>query len=171
MLFDWLIIFLIWFVLIILLISIVFYNRLRVRDFYFSPKSSSAIPGDPIVFTTTTDSYYTTHITTAGDLTFRPLYSDRKRNISGGLVLLTYSIASTEEYYRIKVMNGTKQLSEGVYRIDPKLCYNNVNFSVDEGDDRKITFQIQKYDIKTQKSTGKPSTNIIRLVKGWSYYY
>ena len=170
MLFDWLIIFLIWFILIILLISIIFYNRLRIRDYYFSSNSSSETPGDVVVFTSTTDSYYTTHITTAGDLTFRPLYSDRNRSISGGLVLLTYSTSSTEQFYRIRVMNGSKQLSEGVYRIDPKLCYNNVNFSVDKGDDRKITFQIQKYDVKTQQVvSGAPSG--IRLVKGWSYYY
>ena len=73
-----------------------------MRDYYFSPNSSGATPGDALAFTATTDSYFATHITTAGDLTFRPLYSDRNRNISGGLVLLTYSTVNTEKYYRNK---------------------------------------------------------------------
>jgi len=141
-----------------------------VRDYYFSPNSANATPGDALAFTATTDSYFTTHITTAGDLTFRPLYSDRNRNISGGLVLLTYSTVNTEQYYRIRVMNGTEQLSEGVYRIDPNLCYNNINYSSDKGDDRKITFEIKQVDNKTNKViTGTPTD--INLVKAWSYYY
>lgn len=170
MILDWLILFLIWFILIVILISIIFYNRLRIRDFYFSPNSSAVIPGDLIEYTATTDSYYTTRITNAGDLTFRPLYSDRNKYISGGLVLLTYSTETSEKYYRIRVMNGSTKLSEAVYRIDPKLCYNNINFSVEKGDDRKITFEIQKIDNKTnQVIAGVPSG--IRLVKAWSYYY
>jgi hypothetical protein len=168
MVFDWLIIFLIWFILIVLLISIIFYNRLRVRDFYFSDNSAKATPGDVINFPQNGD-YYKMQIGT-DDLVFRPLYVDRKRSISGSLVLLTYSTATTEEYYRIRVMNGSKQLSEAVYRIQPKLCYNDINFSVDKGDDRQLTLQIQKYDRKTQKAVAGAPTGI-RLVKGWSYYY
>lgn len=171
MFFDWLIIFLIWFILIILLISIIFYNRLRVRDYYFSTNSSDETPGDLIVFTPTTDSYNTTHITTEGDLTFTPLYVDRKRNISGGIVILTHSSATAEEFYRIRVMNGSKQLSEAVYRIDPGLCYNTLNFSVDKGDDRKLTFQIQKYEPKTQEAKLEAIGTNIRLVKASVYYY
>lgn len=171
MILERLIIFLIWFLIIVILISILFYNKLRVRDFYFSPNSSVAdFPGDAIQYTATSDSYFTTRITNAGDLTFRPLYSDRNRYISGGLVLLTYSTAAREEYYRIRVMNGSVKLSEAIYRIDPKLCYNNVNFSVDKGEDRKITFEIQKVNNKTNKTIiGTPSG--INLVKAWSYYY
>lgn len=171
MILDWLIIFLIWFLIIIIFISIIFYNRLRVRDFYFSQNSSVAdFPGDAIQYTATTDSYYTTRITNPGDLTFRPLYSDRNRNISGGLVLLTYSTATAEGYYRIRVMNGSTKLSEAIYRIDPKLCYNNINFSVDKGENRKITFDIQKVDNKTNAVIAGAPTGI-NLVKAWSYYY
>ena len=166
MLFDWLIIFLIWFILIVLLISIIFYNRLRVREFYFSENSAKATPGNPINFPQSGD-YYKMQIGT-DDLVFRPLYIDRKRNISGGLVLLTY--ADKEEYYRIRVMNGSKQVSQAVYRIQPKLCYNTINFSADKGDNRQLTLQIQTYDRKTQKAvTGAPTG--INLVKAWSYYY
>jgi len=168
MLFDWLIIFLIWFILIILLISIVFYNRLRVRDFYLSDDSAKATPGTDITFHQSGD-YYKMRIAT-DDIVFRPLYVDRKRNISGSLVLLTYSTVTTEEYYRIRVMNGSKQVSEAVYRIQPKLCYNTINFSADKGDDRQLTLEIQKYDIKTQKAVAGAPTGI-KLVKGWSYYY
>lgn len=169
MMFDWIILFLIWFILIILLISIIFYNRLRIRDYYFSSSSVNGIPGDAITFTQSGD-YYTTSTATS-DLVFRPLYSDRKRNISGGLVLLTYSTTNAEEYYRIKVVDSNNNmLSEGIYRIDPKLCYNNINFSIDKGDNRQISFQFQKVDNKTNKTvTGSPSQ--INLVKAWSYYY
>ena len=170
MFFDWLIIFLIWFILIILLISIIFYNRLRVRDFYFSDNAAKATAGDSITFTQDgSTGYYKTQLSSE-DIVFRPLYIDRNRNISGGLVILTYSTTNTEQFYRIRVMNGSKQLSEGVYRIDPKLCYNNINFSVDKGDDRKLTFQIQKYDVKKQEVVSGPPSGI-NLVKGWSYYY
>lgn len=167
MFFDWLIIFLIWFILIVLLISIIFYNRLRVRDYYFSNETN----GDTITFTQNGD-YYTTAVG-ANNIVFQPLYSDRNRSISGGLVLLTYSTTSAEEYYRIRVMDGTTQLSEGVYRIDPKLCYNNINFSSKKGDNRQITFEFQKYDRKTQKVVpGTPAAHAdINLVKAWSYYY
>ena len=164
MFFDWLIIFLIWFILLVLLISIIFYNRLRVRDYYFSNETN----GDALTFTQNGD-YYKTAVG-ANNIVFQPLYSDRNRDISGGLVVLTYSTASTEEYYRIKAMDGTKQLSEGVFRIDPKLCYNIINFSAKKGDNRQISFEIQKYDRKTQKVVSGAPTGI-NLVKAFSYYY
>lgn len=164
MFFDTLIIFLIWFILLVLLISIIFYNRLRLRDYYFSNETN----GDALTFTQNGD-YYKTAVG-ANNIVFQPLYGDRNRDISGGLVVLTYSTASTEEYYRIRVMDGTTQLSEGVYRIDPKLCYNNINFSAKKGDNRQISFEIQKYNRKTQEVvSGAPSG--INLVKAFSYYY
>jgi len=125
-------------------------------------------PGDAIQYTATTDSYYTTRITNPGDLTFRPLYSDRNRSISGGLVILTH--ATKEEYYRIKVMNGSTQLSEGIYRIDPELSYNKINFSADKGENRQLTMQFQLVDNKTGKTKAGAPTGI-NLVKAWAYYY
>jgi len=162
MIFDWLIIFLIWFILIILLISIIFYNRLRVRDYYFSNETD----GDAITFTQSGD-YYTTAIG-ANKIAFQPLYSDRNRSISGGLVILTH--ATKEEYYRIKVMNGSTQLSEGIYRIDPELSYNKINFSADKGENRQLTMQFQLVDNKTGKTKAGAPTGI-KLVKAWAYYY
>jgi len=164
MFFDWLIIFLIWFILILLLISIVFYNRLRVREFYFSNKAE----GESIIFSPSADKYYKTKIVDI-PISFSPLYIDRNRSISGSLVLLTYS-DNPEQYYKIRVMNHNKQVSEGVYRIDPKLGYNTVNFSVDKGENRNLTFEIKQVDRKTNKViTGLPTK--INLVKAWAYYY
>lgn len=161
MFFDWLIIFLIWLILIIILVSIIFYNRLRVRDYYFS----NTTDGDTVTFTQNGD-YYSTAIG-GNDLAFKPLYKDRNRNISGGLVLLSSS--TSQEYYRIKVVNGTKKLSEGIYLVEPGLTYNTLNFSVDKGDNRALKFEAQKYNVKTQKvETGSPN---MKLVKAWAYYY
>jgi len=165
MFFDWLIIFLIWFILILLLISIVFYNRLRVREFY----SSNNAEGESIIFHPSADKYYNTKIGTT-PISFSPLYIDRNRSISGSLVLLTYSSNNTGQYYKIRVMNNNKQVSEGVYRIDPKLGYNTVNFSVEKGENRKLTFEIKQVDRKTNKVILDEPTNI-NLVKAWAYYY
>jgi len=67
-------------------------------------------------------------------------------------------------------MNNNKQVSEGVYRIDPKLGYNTVNFSVEKGENRKLTFEIKQVDRKTNKVILDEPTNI-NLVKAWAYYY
>ena len=156
----------IWFILIIILISIVFYNRLRVRDYYFSNEAG----GDLMNFGAVTSEGYYPATVLANPLEFRPLYSDRNRKISGGLVILTNS--TTKKFYNIRVMYDSKQLSQGVYRIDPGLCYNNINFSVDKGDDRKLTLSFQECDPNTglvKVDNTKPTG--INLVKAWSYYY
>ena len=165
MLFD-LIFILIIIIFILILISIAFYNRLRVRDYYFSNEKE----GDALIFTAKPDDYHQLNVAASKPLTFLPLYTDRKRSIKGELVLLTFSKNTSSEFYRVKVMNGTDKLSEGIYRIDPRLCYNSINFSCPSGNKRELTIQIQKYDVKLQKPiTGTPAN--INLVKAWSYYY
>lgn len=138
------------------------YDRLRVRDYYFS----NAANGDAVTFNATGDYY--DFVLNGNDLTFVPLYKDRKRKIRGSLVLLTS--ADSTEYYRIRVMNGANQLSEGVYRIDQGHGYNSINFTAEANDTRNLVLRIQKYNKDTNSAVAGAPTNI-RLVKAWSYYY
>jgi len=162
MLYDLLFVLII-FLYIIILLSILFYDRLRIRDYYFSNTAT----GDAVTFTQTGD-YYTFEPQAGADLTFIPLQKDKKRKISGSLVLLTN--ADSTGYYRIRVMNGTEQLSEGIYRIDQGLGYNSVNFTAPANDSRNLVIRIQKFDKNTNLGVAGQPTGI-RLVKAWSYYY
>lgn len=155
------------FVLIILLfvliiLSIAFYDRVRVRDYYFSNTAT----GDAVTFNATGDYY--DFVVNGTDLTFVPLYKDRKRKIRGSLVLLTN--ANSTDYYRIRVMNGSEQLSENVYRIDQGLGYNSINFTAPANDSRNLVLRIQRYNTSTQSASTVAPTGI-NLVKAWSYYY
>ena len=91
---------------IIIIISIAFYGRVRVRTYYTSNVST----GDNITFTPQSNGFFT--ISPLGNqLDFIPLQVDRNRKINGRLVLLVNSTNTSENFYKVRVMNGTSQVS------------------------------------------------------------
>jgi hypothetical protein len=167
MFFDGLLIFLLFFIFFLILLSIVFYQRIRVRDYFLTNNPT----GTAITFQPTTDNYFTIRTGPAApDLQFIPINEDRKRTIRGRLVLLTYTTNTTSEFYRIRVMDGTKKLSEAIYRIEPQMCYNSINFTAPRGDRRILTIDVQKYNPTTQNVINTAPTNI-NLVKAYGWYY
>ena len=135
-----LILFLLFFLLFLILLSLIFYYRVKSREYYFINTTT----GTNLGYTTTSDNFHRLQVGGA-DLEFLPFYEDRKRKIRGKLVLTTYSTSASTDYYRIRVMNGTDKLSEGIYEIKQNMDYNYINFKVDGKDNRKLTIEIQKY--------------------------
>ena len=156
----------IWIILILLLIAVIAYGNVRVRTFYRSNSSG----GDPLSFTASTNSYFRIDTGANIPLRFLPLYQDRKSKIRGRIVILTNSSSTSVDYYRIRAMNGSTVLSEGVYKIEPNLVYNSVNFVVAPGDNRQIQLEIQRYNNATETVlTGQPTG--LSIVQAYAWYY
>ena len=152
-------------ILFLLLITIIFYNNVRVRKYFFTNVSD----GDGLVFQQSTDNYYNVSYDNDNNkpLEFVPLYEDRKSKINGGLVLLTKG--TVEEFYQVKVMDGTDVLSTSLQKVRPGPSYMRMTFTSGSGDNRKLRIQVRKYDTKLQKFiVGDPSFN---LISAWAYYY
>jgi len=164
--FDYLILFLLFFLLFLILLSLIFYNVIKTREYFFT----NTTEGKALSYDTTSDNFHKLKETDVGVLEFLPFHIDRKRRIRGNLVLTTYSTNTETQYFKVRVMNGSDKLSEGIYEIKPKMDYNYINFRVDGKDDRKLTIDIQKYNKSTQKSDTSTPTGI-NLVKAYGYYY
>ena len=149
---------------IIIIISISMYGRIRIRTYYSSDKSI----GEPISYNAANGGYYTLVIG-SDQLNFIPLQEDKNKTINGRLVLLTYS-TNSEKFYKVKVMNGNSQVSEGIYSINKHMSYTSINFKAQANDSRTLSIQIQEYNPKTQKFiTGEPVG--INLVQAYGWYY
>lgn len=150
-------------ILILLLIAIIFYNNVRVRKYFFTNEEE----GVALDFDATTDNYYVLNRENNKPLDFIPLYQDRKSKIRGGLVLLTKG--TVEEFYQVKVMDGTDILSTSIQKVRPGPSYIRMTFTAGSGDNRKLRIQLRKYDTKLQRFVaGVPSFN---LISAWAYYY
>ena len=156
----------IWIILILLLIAIVAYGNVRVRTFY----TSNASGGAALLFTASTNSYFRIDTAANTPLRFLPLYQDRKSKIRGRIVILTNSSSTSVNYYRIRAMNGSTVLSEGVYKIEPNLDYNSVNFVAASGDNRQIQLEIQQYNNVTETVVAGAPTGL-NLVQAYAWYY
>lgn len=169
---EGLILFLLFFLLILIILSFIFYYRVKSREYYSSNKTL----GDGITYTTTADNFHRLRVDGVGvgdgdgDLEFLPFYEDRKRKIRGKLVLSTYSSSASINHYRIRVMNGSEKLSEGIYEIKPNMDYNYINYKVKGNDNRKLTIEIQKYN-KTSKTADTTVPTGINIVRAYGYYY
>lgn len=167
---EGLILFLLFFLLILIILSFIFYYRVKSREYYSSNKTL----GDGITYTTTADNFHRLRVVGVGDgdgdLEFLPFYEDRKRKIRGKLVLSTYSSSASINHYRIRVMNGSEKLSEGIYEIKPNMDYNYINYKVKGNDNRKLTIEIQKYN-KTSKTADTTVPTGINIVRAYGYYY
>jgi len=154
---------LLWLILILLLISLIFYNNVRVRNYFFT----NTAQGDDLNFTLSTDNYYTVSYDTNKPLEFIPLYQDRKSTINGGLSLLTEG--SVDEFYQVRVMDGSKVLSTSLQKVRPGPSYMRMTYTSGSGNNRKLRIQLRKYDTKLQKFiAGQPS---FKLISAWAYYY
>ena len=150
---------------IIIIISIAFYGRVRVRTYYTSNVST----GDNITFTPQSNGFFT--ISPLGNqLDFIPLQVDRNRKINGRLVLLVNSTNTSENFYKVRVMNGTSQVSEGIYSINRNMSYMSINFEASASNNRTLSIQIQGYDPKTKQSITATPANL-NLVQAYSWYY
>ena len=159
-----LILLLLFFLLFLILLSLIFYYRVKSREYY----SSNNTLGDTITYPAV-GNFHRLGVN-GNDLEFLPFYEDRKRKIRGKLFLNTYSTNSSIRYYKIKIMNGSENLSEGIYEIKPRMDYNFINFKVDGKDDRKLTIHVQNYN-KTNQSTDTVQPVGLNILKAYGYYY
>lgn len=154
---------LLWVIIILLLISLIFYNNVRVRNYFFT----NTADGEGLTFNAATDNYYDVFYDTSKPLEFIPLYQDRKSTINGGLVLLTKG--TVEEFYQVRVMDGSNVLSTSLQKVRPGPSYIRMTFTAGSGNNRKLRLEVRKYDAKLQKFiSGQPSFN---LISAWAYYY
>lgn len=163
--FDYLISFFLFFLLFLIILSLIFYNVIKTREYFFT----STTQGDALTYDTTSDNF---HKLKQGEnlLEFLPFYEDRKRRVRGNLVLTTYSTNTETQYFKIRVMNGSDRLSEGIYEIKPNMDYNYINFKVDAKDNRRLTIDVQKYNKTTQTADITAPTGL-NIVKASGYYY
>lgn len=161
---DGLILFLLFFLLFVILLSLIFYYRVKSREYY----SSNDTLGNTITYTAV-DNFHRLGVN-GKDLEFLPFYEDRKRKIRGKLFLNTYSTNTSIRYYKIRIMNGSDKLSEGIYEIKPKMDYNYINFKVDGKDNRKLTIHVQNYNKSTQTTDTIQPTGL-SILKAYGYYY
>lgn len=163
--FEYLISFLLFFLLFLIILSLIFYNVIKTREYFFT----STTQGTALTYDTTPDNFH--KLKQDGNvLEFLPFYEDRKRRIRGNLVLTTYSTNTETQYFKIRVMNGSDRLSEGIYEIKPNMDYNYINFKVDAKENRKLTIDIQKYNKTTQTADTTLPTGL-NIVKASGYYY
>ena len=150
-------------ILFLLLITIIFYNNVRIRKYFFT----NASEGDALHFNGVGDNYYSvSYDNNNTPIEFIPLYEDRKSKINGGLVLLTKG--TVEEFYQVKVMDGTDVLSTSLQKVRPGPSYMRMTFTSGSGDNRKLRIQVRKYDTKLQNFiAGEPS---FKLISAWAYY-
>lgn len=164
--FDYLILFLLFFLLFLIILSIIFYNVIKTREYFFT----STTQGDALSYDKTSDNFHKLKTNNTTILEFLPFYEDRKRRVRGNLVLTTYSTNTETQYFKIRVMNGSDRLSEGIYEIKPNMDYNYINFKVDAKDNRRLTIDVQKYNKTTQTADTTTPTGI-NIVKASGYYY
>ena len=169
---DSLILFLLFFLLFLIFLSLIFYYRVKAREYYYT----NTVTGDALVYTPTDNLYRLQAQPVAGgaaavaDLVFTPFYEDRKRTIRGRLVLTTNSSNTASQFFTVRVMDGPTQLSKGVYEIKPNIDSNYIYFKANPGDTRSLTVEIQKYNPKTQLTDFTRPTGL-NLVHARGYYY
>jgi len=162
---DSLILFLLFFLLFLIFLSLLFYYRVKAREYY----STNVTTGSTLSYIPTADGFHRLQNPDAGDLSFTPFYEDRKRTIRGRLVLTTNSTAASQ-FFTVRVMNGTTQLSKGVYEIKSNIDSNYIYFKAKPGDTRSMTVEIQNHDPKTQEPNNAEPT-ALSLVHARGYYY
>ena len=150
---DSLILFLLFFLLFLLFLSLIFYYRVKSRQYFFSNK------GEPLTYVPS-DNFHKLQ-NGDNDLTFIPFHEDHNRTIRGRIVLTTHSTDTASRLFTVKVMNGSNQLSKSVYRITEGVDSVPIYFSAPPGKDRTLTVDIQNYDPNVQDTTAPTELKLL----------